>query len=271
LDFKDAPPMPAESLLDPDEPPVFEILNATGTAPFLLMCDHASRVIPRSLDNLGLDAAALGRHVAYDIGVADVVRHMSQRFDAPLLMGGYSRLLIDPNRHLGSPSSIPVVSEDLVIPGNQHVTPEQAAQRADTFFWPYHKAAASALAGFRSRSVVPAVISVHSFTPSFHGVERPWHIGVLWDRDGRIALPLLEVLRSMPGLCVGDNEPYNARQPEGYSMETHAEAAGYPHVLIEIRQDLIESYDGAIEWAVRVEDALSEILASPDLYRVKEK
>jgi predicted N-formylglutamate amidohydrolase len=220
------------------------------------------------MGSLGLDHGDLERHIAYDIGTAEVARILSDRFDAPLVMSGYSRLIIDPNRYLGAPTSIPLASEDVVIPGNHDLTPEEVAQRVESFFLPYHDAVTGVLNAYRARGAVPGVVSIHSFTPAFLGQERPWHVSILWDKDGRIALPLLERLRADPHLCVGDNEPYSARNPEGYSLATHAEAEGHPHVLIEIRQDLIDTKLGATNWAERVGDALADVMADPTLYTV---
>ncbi len=257
------------SLLAPDEAPPFEIVNPDGSAPVLLICDHASRAIPRALDNLGLDEAALRRHIAWDIGAAEVARALAVRFDAPLILAGYSRLVIDLNRPLDDPTSIPVISEGTIVPGNRDLDPEEAARRADSLFRPYHAAIDDALGRFEAAGRTPALLSIHSFTPVFKGVERPWHVAVLWDRDGRIAQPLMAALRSDPELLVGDNEPYSARDPAGFTIESHAEPRGLPHVLVEIRQDLIDTHHGAAAWAERLGDALDGILADPALYRAR--
>ncbi|HLI13515.1 MAG TPA: N-formylglutamate amidohydrolase [Alphaproteobacteria bacterium] len=257
-----------DPLLAPDEPPAFEAAAPDGDAPFLLVCDHASRRVPRALGNLGLEDALLRRHIGWDIGAAEVARELSRRFDAPLLLTGYSRLVIDCNRRLDHPTSIPPVSDGVAVPGNAHLSAAERKRRADTLFWPYHRAIAAALKRRERRGIVPGFISVHSCTPVFGGVERPWHIGVLWNKDGRIAVPLLEALRRQPGIVVGDNEPYSAREePRGFTVAHHAEAAGYPHVALEIRQDLIDTHHGVAEWAARVAEALAPILGDGALYR----
>jgi predicted N-formylglutamate amidohydrolase len=195
-----------------------------------------------------------------------VARGLADRLDAPLILAGYSRLVIDPNRHPGSPTSVPLASEDVVIPGNHDLSPQQRQAREQTFFWSYHDTIAAAMSRFRQRERTPALVSIHSFTPAFLGRERPWHVGVLWHQDGRIARPLIKRLNAEPDLCVGDNEPYSARNPEGYTMEMHAEQPGVPGVLIEIRQDLISSPDGVDKWQARLGLILAEILADESMY-----
>ncbi len=239
-------PAPASA---PQEPSPREILNPHGAAPMLVICDHASRAIPRRYANLGLDQALLERHIAWDVGAREVSARLAATLDAPLVAAGFSRLLIDPNRQPGHPTSIPAVSEDIIIPGNQDLGADEARRRANAFFWPYHDAIRDMLARFEARGISPVIISVHSFTPIFHGVERPWHIGILWHEDGRIAVPLIRRLRQLSGLLVGDNEPYHGGNPAGYSIQVHAEAPGHPHVLIELRQDLLGDDAGAEWWA----------------------
>lgn len=257
-------------LLGADEPSAVEVVDvdADADAQCLFVCDHASPHVPNALQNLGLDPSVLERHVAWDIGSAAVARQLSARFRAPLVMSGYSRLVIDVNRHLDDASSIPVESDGFPIPGNRKLSPEAAAQRAELFFWPYHRAIAKQIDGIRKQGRVPALISVHSFTPQFGDAARPWHVGVLWHEDGRIAQPLMERLGARPGVCVGDNQPYSARNPYGYTIYSHAETEGLPHVLIELRQDLIASAAGAAEWAEVLGDAFVDILKDPDIYRI---
>jgi predicted N-formylglutamate amidohydrolase len=257
------------SLLGPEDPLSYRRINPGGAAPCLIICDHASRAIPHTLANLGLEEEALRQHIAWDIGTADVSERLAERLDAPLVASGYSRLVIDANRYPGDPTSIPAISDGVVIPGNRDVTPEEAALRAEQFFWPYHNAIEAELGRLRSREMVPAIISIHSFTPSFQGFQRPWHIGILSHHDRRMATPLLQRLRARPDLSVGDNQPYSARNPAGYSMAAHAEAAGYPHALIEIRQDLIDTAGQAVHWADLIAGLLGEILADPTLYRME--
>jgi predicted N-formylglutamate amidohydrolase len=254
-------------LLAPGDPPPFTVANREGPAPFLLVCDHASNAIPRALGSLGLDAAALERHIAWDIGADALARRLAQCFDAPAVIAGYSRLVIDNNRALDDPSSILATSDGVVIPGNLEVTATQRERRMHSIFEPYHQAIAARLDEFRRRAIMPAFLSIHSFTPVMNDEPRPWQVGVLWDRDPRIAVPLLERLQAIEGLCVGDNMPYSGRHPSDYTVARHAERAGLPHVCIEVRQDLIDHPAGAERWADILASVLTPILADPHLHR----
>jgi predicted N-formylglutamate amidohydrolase len=256
-------------LLGPGDPPAVEVVNPAGGSPVLLLCDHASNAMPAALDRLGLDESTLHLHVAWDIGAAEVARRLAARFDAPLVLSGYSRLVVDCNRRPGHPASIPTESDGIAVPGNRDLDDDAVDRRIAACFQPYHDAIDRLLAGFAARKVVPAVLSIHSFTPVFGGTARPWQIGVLWNRDPRMPERLLTVLRADPRVTVGDNEPYDARDDHGYSIKRHAEETGLPHALIEIRQDLIDTRHGAEEWAYRIGDALSPILADPAIYRIE--
>jgi len=256
-------------LLGPDDPPPYELVNEAGAAPILLVCDHASRAVPAALDRLGLDEALLMRHIGWDIGAAEVTRSLAARLDAPAVLAGYSRLVVDCNRDLDDPSAMPQESDGVVVPGNAALSPEARRRRADAIYWPYHRAIADRLERLTSAGRVPAMISIHSFTPVMKGFVRPWHVGVLWDADPRIPVPLLDRLRANAELVVGDNEPYSAKEPAGYTVRAHAVSAGLPHVAIEIRQDLIDTASGARRWAEILATALEPILAEPELYRVQ--
>lgn len=258
----------SEFLTAADLPPV-ERVSPEGKAPVLVTCDHASRRVPRSLHNLGLDAKSLELHIGWDIGAAEVSRHLARKLDAPAILAGYSRLVIDCNRDLDDPTSMPSVSDGVPVPGNKDLTAAAKAQRVEALFKPYHGAIEAALERFSARAVHPAVLSIHSFTPVMNGFERPWHIGILWDKDPRMAVPMLAALRREAGLVVGDNEPYSAREPAGYTVRTHAEKRGLPHLNVEIRQDLIATEAGTEEWADRLVRVLTPILEDPALYHVK--
>lgn len=254
------------SLIASGDPPPCEIVNPSGAAPVVLACDHASHAVPRALHNLGLDAADLQRHVAWDIGAAEVTRRLARLLDASAVLAGYSRLLIDCNRQLDDPTSIPVISDSLIVPGNRNVDPAQARQRAQDFFHPYHAALRRQIHAVKARSAGPALIFIHSFTPVYKRIERPWHMGVLWKSDARIPLPLLRSLRARGDISVGDNQPYSGHDGHDYTIEAHAASAGLAHALIEIRQDLIASEDGADTWADILFQALRPILSDPELH-----
>jgi len=253
----------ASSLLQPGDPPATLIVNAAGRAPAVLVCDHASNAVPARLARLGLDDEALGRHIAWDIGVGLVGRALAARLDAPLLLAGYSRLVIDLNRDPGDPTSICVISDRSVVPGNRDLSHGDKAARQREIFAPYHEAVAQAVLAKGK----PAVISLHSFTPVIAGwgherQERPWHVGVLYHRDHGMAPALLAALRARGDLTVGDNEPYSARNGHGYTLAVHAEPAALPNVEIEMRQDLIADRAGAERMAGILAAALKPILAA---------
>ena len=253
-------------LIGPGEPPPFRVLNPQGRARVLVVCDHASRRIPAALNDLGLDELALGRHIASDIGAGDVAEALSARLDAPAVLAGYSRLVIDCNRGLKDPTSILAVSDGEFVPGNQGLGDAERAERVRQFFRPYHDAIRRRLQGFERRGIVPAFIAVHSFTPIFKKVRRPWQIGILWDTDPRIPVPLIDTLREQ-GITVGDNEPYSGKAPADHTVDHHAEGGGLPHVSIEIRQDLVDHPEGVQRWTRILGDALERILADENLYR----
>lgn len=256
-------------MIGEDEPPPYTIVNEHGGAKVLLVGDHVSNAIPEKLGNLGLDDSLLEQHIAYDIGTRILIHHLSQHLDAPAVLAGYSRLVVDLNRSLEDPSVMPEVSDNVVIKGNQQMSAEHRNQRIHCFYTPYRAGVDMMLHRFRQKDIVPAFISIHSFTPEMAGFVRPWHAGLLWDKDPRIPVPLMKNLRAHPeGFNIGDNEPYSGKHPADYTIDHHAEAAGLPHVSIEIRQDLINTEQGAERWATILDDAMQDILADPELYRV---
>ena len=256
-------------LLGPGDPPPMTVLNREGPAPLLLLCDHASNAVPASLGTLGVDEDALSRHIAWDIGAADVTRALAGRYDAAAVLSGYSRLIVDINRDLEDPTLIPVISDGVIVPANRTLDPAEAVQRMDELFWPYHTAVAAEIDRLFERGQFPAIVSIHSFTPVMRGIARPWHIGILWDRDPRLPVPVIEHLQRDPRLIIGDNEPYTGKHCEGSTIDRHGAQLGLPHLLVEIRQDLIETPEGAAEWAEILGRALDEVLADPALYRIQ--
>jgi predicted N-formylglutamate amidohydrolase len=259
----------AEPLLGPGDPPPVEVVNPDGAARAVLIADHAGRAIPAALGSLGLGPAELARHIAWDIGIADVTRRLARRLDAPAVLGGYSRLVVDCNRRLAEPSSMAQESDGVPVPGNRGLSPADRARRVAAIYAPYHAAVARVIEGRRRAGIVPALVSMHSFTPVMNGFARPWHIGILWNRDPRLPVPLMQRLAAAGGICVGDNEPYTGRDEHGYSIYVHGQDLGIPHVLIEVRQDLIDTHHGAEDWAERLGRALAEVLVDEALYRVE--
>ena len=258
-------------LIGPKDPPPFSTINEGGAAKVLLVGDHVSRAIPEAMGNLGLEDEVLDQHMAYDIGTRKLIHHLSEHLDAPAVLAGYSRLVVDLNRSLEDPSVFAEESDGIRIPGNQGLTREEKMLRVKSFYTPYRRAIDTMLHQLRRGDEVPALIALHSFTPELGGVKRPWDIGLLWDVDPRIPLPLLKQLRAHPdNLHVGDNQPYSGRHPADYTIDHHAEATGLPHISIEVRQDLIDTEEGAERWASILDEALKEILADPQLYRLWE-
>ena len=258
------------SLLGRGDPPPFEIYQPQATGRLLIVCDHASRTIPAALGRLGLDEAASRRHIAWDIGAAELARALADRLGATAVLAGYSRLVIDCNRRLDDPSCFVTDADGDRVAGNDGLTPSDVRMRAAACFVPYHRAIDECLRDVRRRGLVPALIAIHCFTPSMGGKQRPWNVGVLWDKDGRIPQRLLERLRAEPGLVVGDNQPYSGRHPADYTVDRHAESAGLPHVCIEVRQDQLTEPSGVARWASLLERALAPILADETLYRIRD-
>jgi predicted N-formylglutamate amidohydrolase len=242
----------AGTLLDPDEPRPVTFDNEAGRSVFFLTCDHAGRAIPRRLDRLGLPEHETERHIAWDIGIGAVGRQLSRLLDAAVILQTYSRLVIDCNRDPKVPSSIPEISETTEIPGNRNLDGAARAARIHAIFRPYHDAIGTALDRRAAAGRASVLVALHSFTPVFKGVARPWHTAVLYNRDARLAHPLFELLSTEDGLVVGDNEPYRVTDLTDYTVPVHGERRGLPHVEIEIRQDLIAQSAGQTEWAERL-------------------
>lgn len=248
------------ALLSSDDPSPFEVVEGTGAWPVLFVCDHAGTKVPTALGDLGLGAADLADHIAVDIGAAPLARGLAQCFGAPALLANYSRLVIDCNRELEDYTLIREVSDRRVIPGNRNLTQAAVAARISAIFHPYHTEIRRRLAAMREGEAMPVLISVHTFTPVFRGFERPWHVGVLAGRDRRCADPLIAALSAEKGLLVGDNKPYSGLDFAGYTIETHAMAAGLPNVMIEVRQDLVDTADGIARWIGILHRALGPVL-----------
>jgi predicted N-formylglutamate amidohydrolase len=239
-------------LLAGDEPPPVSAHNAGGKSPFLLVADHAGNRVPRTLGRLGVAEAELQRHIAWDIGIAGLGRLLADALDATLIQQNYSRLVIDCNRPLEAPSSIPDLSEDTAIPGNAGLDEPSRAARAGEIFRPYHDAIEAELDRRLKAGRAAVLIPLHSFTPVFKGAKRPWHAGVLYNRDPRFAQRLLALLNAEPDLFVGENAPYMVTDASDYTVPVHAERRGLHHVLIEVRQDLIAGDAGQRQWADRL-------------------
>ena len=249
-----------EKLLQPDEPAPSEIIRGDGKSPFVLISDHASRSLPRSLGNLGVSEADLVSHIAWDIGIREVAERLANSLGASLIVQNYSRLVIDCNRPLTAPDSIVTRSAGVEIPGNREILPAAREQRIKEVFRPYHAQVQAELDRRDSTKQQAVLIAMHSFTPVFMGSARPWHVGVLFNRDERLARILLTRLKRDPALVVGENQPYAVSDASDYSIVTYGERRGIPHVEIEIRQDLIAQAASQRAWAERLERLLLESL-----------
>lgn len=252
-----------DRLLAADEPHPVEIYRSSGASHFVLVADHAGRLLPRALGGLDLAPAELDRHIAYDIGIAAVGRLLADALDAVLIAQRYSRLVIDCNRPPQAPSSIPEVSELTPIPGNQGLSAEAREARRREIFVPYHDLIAAELDRRQRRGNICALIALHSFTPIYKGETRPWHAALLHHRGPALARRLIALLVAEAGLVIGDNQPYFVSDATDYTIPVHGERRGLPHALIEIRQDLIANEDGQRQWAARLARILQQAW-SPD-------
>ena len=249
-----------------DEP--VEILNPGGASPFLLTCDHASNALPAEYGRLGLHEEVFDDHIAYDIGAAEVTRGLSGTLDAAAILACFSRLLIDPNRSREQPGFIVQETDGIEVPGNFSLDEDEIARRMHLYYEPYHDAITQYLVARDRQDQAPAIVGLHSFTPIMQGAGRPWEVGILWNRDPRLAERLLSELRRDKHLTVGDNQPYSGRLL-GHGMDAHGGARGLPHAVIEIRQDLIATPEGVSEWVERLTDVLHVIAGESELFQVR--
>lgn len=246
----------------------FDIVNPAATRDIVFICDHAEPSLPAEYGTLGLRETLFDEHIAYDIGAADMTHRLAQTLGATAVLSRFSRLLIDPNRAPDHEGLIPVHSDGVDIPGNFAVDAEERARRKSAYYDPYHRAIDRVLAEHREQDIIPAVIGIHTFTPIMQGAGRPWEAGILWNRDPRLAKPLLEILRRDPTLTIGDNQPYSGKLLS-FSLDHHGGDHGLPNVVIEIRQDLVDTQDKAYAWADLLAEALLEIEQDRRIFKVE--
>jgi predicted N-formylglutamate amidohydrolase len=259
------PTAPVDSGMAESAYATFEAVPGALDSGVLIICDHASNVIPPGYGTLGLPPKALDRHIAYDIGAADVTRALAAQLGAPAVLSTYSRLLIDPNRGLDDPTLVMRYSDGAIVPGNAYIDAAEITRRGSRFWAPYRQEIAATVDAMMATGEPPALISIHSFTPIMRSLARPWKIGLLWDRDGRVPKPLIEALIAEPDLRadeVGANEPYDGALA-GDTIDEIATSRGLANVLIEIRQDLIAEKRHAVAWAERISRVLAPIIADP--------
>ena len=246
----------------------FEAIEGDLSGGLLILVDHASNFIPPEYGDLGLAEPELHRHIAYDIGVAPLARRLAERFGAPALCTRFSRLLIDANRGEDDPTLIMRLSDGAIVPGNAKLDEAERERRLRRFHRPYHAAISATLDAMIAAGRPPAILAIHSYTAIWKGARRPWHAGILWDRDPRLAVPLLTALASEHGLRIGDNEPYTGALKND-TLYRHGTARGLAHALLEVRNDLIATPAGVLEWADRLEPLLTEVLADARLYEIR--
>ena len=237
----------------------YEIVAGQVSSPLILLCDHASNRVPAEYGDLGIAPEQFARHIAYDIGARDLTLGLAALLGASAVLSCFSRLLIDPNRGLDDPTLIMRISDGAAVPGNRDVDEVERQRRITRFHAPYHQAVATTIHAVQDRGQVPLIVSIHSFTPVWRGWPRPWHVGILWDRDERIAQAMIRGFAAQHGLVVGDNEPYHGAL-EGDTLNTHGTRPGLPHALIEVRQDLIATKTGVDEWVERVAQVIEPIM-----------
>jgi predicted N-formylglutamate amidohydrolase len=242
-----------------------EMIEGEASSGVLLICDHASNGMPAAYQGLGLSGIDLARHIGWDIGAAEVTRHLAAKLSAPAVLSRFSRLLIDPNRGLDDPTLVMRLSDGRIIPGNARTDADEVAKRCKLYWQPYRRVIGAKIEAMAAQGRIPAIVSIHSFTPAWKGIERPWQAGILWDSDARLAGPLIEALRAK-GLQVGDNEPYDGAL-KGDTLDAEVTRRGLAGCLVEIRQDLIATTPKAVAWAELLHEILTPILERPDLHR----
>ncbi|HUC18541.1 MAG TPA: N-formylglutamate amidohydrolase [Acetobacteraceae bacterium] len=240
----------------------FGVENIDSAGQVVIICDHASNRIPESWGDLGLPPAARETHIAWDPGALAVSRRLAARLGAPLIFSTVSRLVIDMNRPLGSPTLIPAISETTPIPGNANLTAADRRHRIETIYRPYHAAIDQLIgkvAAERTKTglLPPSVVAIHSFTPVFKGVRRPWQVGVIHDADNRLSSLVLARLSADPTLSVAENEPYVPAEEVYFTLEQHALGRGLMNVMIEIRNDEVQTCESQDAWAGRLAEAIA--------------
>lgn len=253
-------------MIPAQDAPAFQVLPGPRHAGLLLLCDHAENTVPPALANLGLPAAELARHIAYDIGAKALTHALSRALNAPAVLSRFSRLVIDPNRGEDDPTLVMRLADGALVPGNARITPDEIEARRERFYRPYDEAIARTIVEMEASGVMPVILCVHSFTPQMKGRARPWHATLIWDHDPRFSRPLLAALEAEPGLVIGENEPYQGGLI-GDTVDRHALPRGLAHTLLEVRQDLIADDEGVASWSTRLARLIAPLLRDPALHR----
>lgn len=251
--------MSEASAIQVDPSAAVAVSNIHGVSPYVLVCDHASNHVPAGLGTMGLTEADMLRHIAWDPGAIEVSRHLAEALDAALVESRVSRLVIDCNRPLDAPDLVTPMSETTVIPANQALSEADRAARVAMSWTPFHAALDALVDDRLAAGRETRLVSIHSFNPVYRGVARPWHVGIIHDEDIRLAGPMVQALRRVPGAVVGVNEPYSPVDRVYYTLERHGRARGLACAMIEIRNDEIRDDAGQRRWA----DVLAGVLSRP--------
>ncbi|MBJ26818.1 MAG: N-formylglutamate amidohydrolase [Rhodospirillaceae bacterium] len=251
----------AENLLDTEPEPFTKLDSLNSRSVWFVTCDHASNLVPKHMNNLGITSTEMNRHIGWDIGALGVAKELSKILDARLISGNYSRLIVDLNRPTSSPTFIPKTADGTPIPANINISEKEKKERTIFFHKEYHLNIEKWLDRLILEGVIPVIIAIHSFTPVFQNFRRPWHIGLLYEHDQRFVLPLRnELLLRNSNLIIGDNQPYAIRGPSDFTIPVHGQARGLPHIEIEVRQDLIEIPENQKIWAHILASALLSVI-----------
>jgi predicted N-formylglutamate amidohydrolase len=244
------------ALLAPDEGPAVEIREGGGA--FVVVCEHASNRVPKALGTLGLSPPNLERHIAWDPGAAELAAGIAGRLAGTTVMQRFSRLVIDCNRDPGDSDAIAAFSEDTRIPANLDLTPDDFQRRVAALWTPFHAALEQLLERRKAARRLTGLATIHSFTPVYRGVSRPWHVGIISTAERSLADAMLGILRRDKHLIVGDNQPYSSKDRVDYTIRRHGRDRGLPHVMIEVRNDLLRAAKDIAAWGERLADALRE-------------
>ena len=243
----------------------YEVFNEKGSSRVVLLCDHATNKIPKKLRNLGLRNKEINKHIGWDIGAALVAKRIALNLDSVLILSGYSRLIIDCNRPFGVPEAFIRKSENTLIPGNMNLSKKNKRERARKYCLPYRTKVEKIINKKIKKKIIPIIVAIHSFTPIYKGVSRPWHLGLLYRKDKRITSLILSKLKGNSLITVGVNQPYKLNLKGDFSIPYFAESKGLPNILFEIRQDLVSSRKGVTVWSNRLSKLLKKIIYHPRL------
>lgn len=218
---------------------VVDVINPSGSGQFVLVCEHASNIVPDHLKGLGLSDDMLQTHIAWDPGALDVALAMSDRLDAPLVAQNVSRLVYDCNRPPEVRTAIPETSEIYTIPGNTNLSKVDRQARIDQVYIPFRDRLASCLDRQGEKIESPVLVTLHSFTPVYFGEARDTEIGILHDSDSRLADAMLRAAQHNKQFKFSRNQPYGPGDGVTHTLTEHGQPRNLLNVMIEVRNDLV--------------------------------